>query len=141
MVHNPVNTAIAFVMLVALVGGSFYFVHATTPYLGIEGNAITPAIARELGLQEEKGLLIFFVKPGSPADVAGLKGGDRKAVISGQEWAIGGDIITAIDGVKIQGVDDAEKLLSNKKLGDTVKFTVTRASTHLDINVTIGGGG
>jgi S1-C subfamily serine protease len=140
-VHNPINTAIAFVLLVAIVGGSFYYVYATDvkePYLGIGGRGVTPAVAQELGLQEARGLLIFVVEPGSPADAAGLRGGDRGTVINGQEWALGGDVITAIDGVQIQGVHDAEALLADKVAGDSVKFSIIRGSATLDVNVVIG---
>ena len=140
-VHNPVNTTIAFALLIAIVGGSFYFVYATDvkePYLGIGGRGVTPAVAQELGLQEARGLLIFVVEPRSPADVAGLKGGDKVAVIDGQEWALGGDVITAIDGVQIKGVDDAEELLAKKVAGDSVKFTLIRGSSTLDVTAVIG---
>lgn len=139
--HNPVNTTISFGLLIAIVGGSFYYVSATDPkepYLGIGGRGVTPAVAQELNLQEARGLLIFVVDSGSPADVAGLRGGDRVAVIDGQEWALGGDVITAIDDVQIQGVDDAGALLADKVAGDSVRFTIIRGGTTLDVNVVIG---
>jgi hypothetical protein len=141
IVHNPVNSVISFVLLISIVAGSFYYVYATDPkepYLGIGGRGVTPAVAQQLGLQEARGLLIFVVDPGSPADVAGLRGGDRGAVIEGQQWALGGDVITAIDGVQIQGVDDAEELLVDKVAGDRVKFTIIRDGATLDVNVIIG---
>jgi S1-C subfamily serine protease len=139
--QNPVNATIAFVLLVAIVGGSFYYVYATDvkePYLGIGGKGVTPAVAQELGLREARGLLIFVVEPRSPADEAGLKGGNRGAVIDGQEWALGGDVITAIDGAQIQGVDDAGRLLADKVAGESVKFTIIRGSATLDVNVVMG---
>ena len=140
-VHNPVNIAIASTLLVAIVGGSFYYVYATSPNLGIRGTEVTPAIAKALGLQEAGGILIFVVDPGSPADHAGLKGGDRIATIDGEQVALGGDVIIAIDGIQIKGVDDAEKLLADKQVGDSVKFTIIRGSTTLDFSVVVGGGG
>jgi S1-C subfamily serine protease len=140
-VHNPVNTAVSFGLLIAIVGGSFYYVSATDPkepYLGIGGRGVTPAVAQELGMQNARGLLIFVVDPGSPADVSGLRGGDRVAVIEGQEWALGGDVIVAIDGTQIQSVEDAESLLADKIAGDNVEFTVFRGGANLDVNVVIG---
>lgn len=139
--HNPTNTAISFGLLIAIVGGSFYYVSANDPkepYLGIGGRGITPAVAQELGLQEARGLLIFVADPGSPADVAGLRGGDRVAVVNGQEWVLGGDVIVAINGVQIQGVEDAQALLADKIAGDNVRFTVIRNNVTVDFNVTIG---
>jgi S1-C subfamily serine protease len=142
VVHNPVNTAISFVILIAVVGGSFYYVSATDvkePYLGIRAAAeVTPGIAEAIGLQEARGLLIYVIDPGSPADQAGLIGGNRIAVIHEREVALGGDVIIAIDGVQIQGADDTEQLLADKVAGDDITFTVIRGSTTLDISAVIG---
>jgi S1-C subfamily serine protease len=140
-VHNAVNTVISFGLLVCIVGGSFYYVYATDPkesYLGIGGRGVTPAVAQELGLQEARGLLIFVVDKGSPADVAGLRGGDRTMIIDGQQVRLGGDVIIAIDNVQIQGIDDAEALLANKVSDDSVKFTIIRNNATLDVNVIVG---
>ena len=139
--HSPVNTAIALVLLVTVVGGSFFYVyttHSKQPYLGIRGDEVTPAIARALGMAEPKGLLIFVVDPGSPADRAGLRGGDRITVIDGKQVALGGDVIIAIDGVQVQGINDAQALLANKVSGDSVKFTIIRGNATLDVNGVIG---
>jgi 2-alkenal reductase len=141
-VHNPLNTAISFGLLISVVGGSFYYVYATDPkepYLGIKVAAeLTPAIAQELGLQEASGLLIFIIDEGSPADQAGLRGGNRTTIIDGQQIALGGDVIIAIDDMQIQGGDDAEALLADKVAGDNVKLTIIRGSTTLDVNATVG---
>ena len=141
MAHNPVNSAIAFGILIASVAGSFYYVSANDvkePYLGIGGRGVTPAVAQELGLPEARGLLIFAVEPGSPADVAGLKGGNRGVVIEGQQWALGGDVIIAIDGAQIRGVEDAEEHLADKVAGDSVDFTLIRGNSTHDVTVVIG---
>jgi S1-C subfamily serine protease len=141
VVHNPVNTFISFALLISVVGGSFYYVYATDPkepYLGIRGMGVTPAVAEEIGLQEASGLLIFIVDSGSPADLAGLRGGDRVAVIDGQQWALGGDVIIAVDGVQIQGIDDAEARLADKVAGDSVRFAIIRGNATLDVSAVIG---
>ena len=140
--HNPVNTFISFGLLIAIIGGSFYYVSAThpkEPYLGIRAaTEVTPAIAQQLGLREARGLLIYVIDPGGPADQAGLRGGDRLAVIDGREVALGGDVIISIDDVQIQGADDAQALLADKVAGDGVTFTVIRGNTTLDVNAIVG---
>ena len=125
--HNPLNTAISFILLITVVGGSFYYVYATDPiepYLGLRGREVTPDIAQQLGVQEARGLLIVIVDPGSPADQAGLRADD---------------IITSIDNQSISGADDAEDILAPKEVGDTVKFTIIRDNTTQDVNVVVGG--
>ena len=44
--------------------------------LGLTVREITPATAKKLSLKQEKGVLVTAVKPGSPADEAGLRRGD-----------------------------------------------------------------
>ena len=136
--HNPVNTAVSFAILVSVVGSSFYYVYATNPkepWLGIEGSNVTLPIAQTLGLQEGRGFLIFAVEATSPADVAGLKGGDRVVTIDGRPVVLGGDVIIAIDNTEIQGAEDIEALLATKTIGDSVTFTVIRGNSTQDFRV------
>jgi serine protease Do len=139
--HNPVNTAISFVVLISVVGASFYYVSATNapePWLGIEGSNVTPAIAQTLGLQEPSGFLIFSVEPSSPAEVAGLRGGDRVVTIEGSPVVLGGDVIVAVDNVQIQDAQDIEAQLSQKSIGDVIEFSVVRGSSTEEIDVELG---
>jgi serine protease Do len=139
--HNPVNTAISFVVLISVVGASFYYVSATDapePWLGIEGSNVTPAIAQTLGLQEPSGFLIFSVEPSSPAEVAGLRGGDRVVTIEGSPVVLGGDVIVAVDNVQIQDAQDIEAQLSQKSIGDVIEFSIVRGSSTEEIDVELG---
>jgi serine protease Do len=139
--HNPVNTVISFALLISVVGASFYYVYATDPeepWLGIEGSNITPAIAQILNLQQPRGFLIFAVETTSPADVAGLRGGDRVVTVEGRPVVVGGDVIIAIDRTQIQGAEDIEALLASKTIGDTIRFTVIRGNSTQDFDVVLG---
>lgn len=139
--HNPVNTVISFALLISVVGASFYYVYATDPkepWLGIEGSNVTPAIAQILNLQQPRGFLIFAVETTSPADVAGLRGGDRVVTVEGRPVVVGGDVIIAIDRMQIQGAEDIEALLASKTIGDTIRFTVIRENSTQDFDVVLG---
>jgi serine protease Do len=136
--HNPVNTVISFTVLVSVVAASFYYVYATDatePWLGIEGSNVTPAIAQILGLHEPFGFLIFSVEPASPAELAGLKGGDRVATIDGRPVVLGGDVIIAVDDIQIQDAQDIEAQLIDKTVGDVVEFSIIRGSSTQDVEV------
>ena len=140
--HNLVNTVIPFALLISVVGASFYYVYATDavePWLGIEGSDVTPAIAQTLGLQEPMGFLIFSVEPTSPAEAAGLKGGDRVVTIDGRPVVLGGDVIIAVNDISIQDAQDIEAQLLYKRIGDVVEFSVIRGSSTQDIEVELGG--
>jgi serine protease Do len=139
--HNPVNTVVSFAILLSIVGASFYYVYATDttePWLGIDGSNVTPGIAQILGLREPVGFLIFSVEPGSPAELAGLRGGDRVVTIEGRPVVVGGDVITAVDNIQIQDAQDIESQLAQKTVGDFVEFTVIRGGSTLDFEVQLG---
>ncbi|HZB00441.1 MAG TPA: PDZ domain-containing protein [Nitrososphaera sp.] len=127
--------------MVSVVGASFYYVYATDavePWLGIEGSNVTPAIAQTLGLQESVGFLIFSVEPSSPAELAGLKGGDRVVTIDGRPVLLGGDVITAVDNIQIDDAQDIEAELIDKTVGDVIEFSVIRGSSTQDVDVKLG---
>jgi serine protease Do len=63
------------------------------PWLGIESVAIDDQLAYALGFPAGYGLLTQKIFPGSPADKAGIRGGDRYAIIGGMQIVIGGDLI------------------------------------------------
>ncbi len=71
--------------------------------LGIEGQDLTPKVAREIGAQATKGVVISKVKPGSPAEKAGLRRGD--VIIEANQKAVGsvGDLTAALKQKKNQG--------------------------------------
>lgn len=139
--HNPFNTIVSLAILLSVVGASFYYVYATDEtelWLGIEGSNVTPAIAQTLGLRDTLGFLIFSVEPGSPAELAGLRGGDSVMTIEGRPVVVGGDVITAVDNIRIQDAQDIETRLAQKTVGDFVEFTVLRNDSTLDIDVQLG---
>jgi serine protease Do len=139
--YPPVNSVISFTVLISVVGASFYYVYATDAtelWLGIEGSNITPAIAQTLGLQQPVGFLIFSVEPGSPAEQAGLRGGDRVVTVEGRPVVLGGDVIIAVDDTPIEDAQDIEAQLIYKTVGDVVEFSVIQGSSTQDIEVELG---
>ena len=139
--NNPTNTIFSFGLLFSIVGISFYYVSANKPeepWLGIEGSNVTPPIAQTIGLKEAHGFLIFGVEETSPADAAGLRGGDRVVTIDGRPIVLGGDVIVAIDNVEIQEAEDIEALLAMKTIGDGVVFSVIRGNSTENFNVVLG---
>lgn len=103
------------------------------PYLGISGTSITPALAREIGLENEQtGAYVASVLAGSPAADAGLIGADPDS-------SEGGDIITAFDGVPVNSFDAlVARLVTTTAPGDTATLTVVRGDETMDVEITIG---
>jgi S1-C subfamily serine protease len=79
------------------------------------------------------------VVAGSPAEKAGIRGGDRQVTIDGRPITLGGDVIVSIDGKVVRKLDDILAYLqSQKSVGDSLKLTVLRNGQEQDINVVLG---
>src|SRR5918996_1570775 len=101
----------------------------------------SPEIADVLGLAEARGFLVTDVTPASPAQKAGIQGGnggDSLTTIGGREMKIGGDVILKIDDRTVRKIDDMLTYLEReKKVGDTVQFTVLRNGGTENIKLTL----
>jgi S1-C subfamily serine protease len=107
-------------------------------YLGIEGGSITPALAKELNLPVEEGVIVQTVVKGGPADKAGLEGSQTTATIEGAEIGLGGDIITEINGEKVTSMEDVIDFVNKAKPGETAELTILRDGQTKHANVTLG---
>lgn len=97
------------------------------------------SLADVLGLPVDHGVMVEDVTPNSPAEQAGLRGGDSTRTVRGIDIQTGGDIIVAINGVFIRDLSQLlAYLVENTSPGDTVKLTVIRGSETLDIDVNLG---
>ena len=109
----------------------------TYAWLGIQGQSVTADVASTLGLEVDSGVLIATVTDGSPAAKAGLKGGSQQAQLQGQTYVSGGDVITAIDGEKVAGMEDLIAIINQHKPGDTVTLTVLTGDSTEDVQVSL----
>jgi S1-C subfamily serine protease len=103
--------------------------------MGVSARVLTPAMAEALRLPVNEGLLIERVSPGGPAERAGLKGGERQAILGMSRIVLGGDVVTAIDGRPINGQMDLNLALNRKRPGDTVKVEYYRGGQKMQAEV------
>ncbi|MGB9960124.1 MAG: S1C family serine protease [Candidatus Bathyarchaeales archaeon] len=109
------------------------------PWLGAAGVDMTYEIAKVMGVNVTYGWLITQVTSGGPAANAGLKGGTRQVLIAGEYVIVGGDIIIAINGVKITNMDALSTYLEeNTEPGQTINVTIVRGNQITDAAVTLG---
>lgn len=117
-------------------------------YLGLSGGAYNMLWAEELGLPDTaRGVYVLGVTQNGPAAKAGLRGGSDDTSIlleitqrGPQYLQAGGDLITAIDGRPVSGMDDLMTYLSESTTpGQKVELTVLRSGgKEKSITVTLG---
>ena len=91
-------------------------------FLGVGGQnvAIPRPLARHLNLATASGVLVLSVEKDSPAQRAGL---------------VEGDVIIAIDGEAIKGIDDLHTYLTDQKIGAQSELTIIRRSAKITLPV------
>jgi S1-C subfamily serine protease len=128
----PINTAKAVLNDLVTLG------RVRRPALGVRTIPVDPDLADQMGLAADYGLLIVQVVQGGAADRAGLHGGNERAFLGNVPIMVGGDLIVAIDGEKVQDQQDLAQLMNKHRAGDTVRITVYRGKKKLDVDVTLG---
>jgi len=91
-------------------------------YIGVEAQT-TPLhrrVVRFYDLAQESGVVVVAVTDGSPAERAGLREGD---------------VIVALDGKPVAGVDDLHRLLTDARVGVSSTLTVLRRTEKLELRV------
>jgi S1-C subfamily serine protease len=91
-------------------------------YIGVEAQT-TPLhrrLVRFYNLPQESGVVVISVTAGSPGQKAGLREGD---------------VIVALDGKSVAGVDDLHRLLTDARVGVNNSLTVLRWTEKLELSV------
>jgi len=92
-------------------------------YMGVRLQSLNPDMAQAMNLKDSKGAVVASLTPGDPGQKAGLQQGD---------------VITAIDGKKVEGSDDLTMNVISHAPGTTVTLDVIRDGAPKKITVTLG---
>jgi len=103
--------------------------HVVRPWLGFHGQLIGEDLRKLLRMPLADGLAVEVVEAGSPAEKAGLRGGQIDVEVDGQQLLLGGDIVTEINGVRLTDPDRLEEAMRALKVGATVKLAIFRDGT------------
>jgi serine protease Do len=108
-------------------------------WLGILGIPLNPEIAQAMQIEEDQsGVLVLEVTPGSPAEAAGLESGIESFELEGEQIQIGGDVITEVDGSQISDVQELAAYFQEMGPGAEVTLTVLRDGDVISIDVELG---
>ena len=83
------------------------------------------------------GFLVEAVEPGSPAEKAGVRDGEFELTLGGAPILLGGDIITEVNGSRLDGMDKLDHALASLTIGTSIQLTVFRnnKTLHVDIGI------
>jgi S1-C subfamily serine protease len=96
------------------------------------------ALAEPLNLPVETGVLVDRITVSSPAEKAGLLGGQRSVVVRGASICTGGDIIIAVNDTYVNNMDElVAYLVVNTVPGDVVNLLVVRDGETFEIPLTL----
>ena len=96
------------------------------PWVGFHGTLVGPGLRELLRLPLVPGLLIEVIEPGSPADKAGLRGGQLELSLGGKSVLIGGDIVTELNGIPLTAPDELARAMRPLEVGTVLRLTVFR---------------
>ena len=92
-------------------------------WLGVQIQPVTSDIAESIGMKENEGAIVTAPQDGSPAADAGIKSGD---------------VITAVDGVKVANPRELARKIGDYAPDSKVKVTLFRDGKTQDVEVTLG---
>jgi len=81
--------------------------------------------------------MVSKVAPGSPADKAGLMGGDRSNPVRYGNSIIyfGGDIIVGVDGMQVGTISDLFSALEDNQPGEVVEVKILRNGRERNLSI------
>jgi S1-C subfamily serine protease len=106
-------------------------------YIGVTTQGLYPQLADRLDIDSPTGALIAEVVPGSPADEAGLEGGDQEIRFQGAQVTVGGDVIVAVEGDELVAEADLARMISELSPGDTITLEVFSDGSSQDVELTL----
>lgn len=112
--------------------------HVVYAYAGVQTEDLTPPLAQRLKVPVARGALVDRVTAGGPAASAGLRGGAREEQFAGETIRVGGDVVVAVDGLRVRSADDLVRIVTNRlRPGETAVFTIVRGGRRRSLAVVL----
>jgi serine protease Do len=94
----------------------------TRGYIGVQIQTVDETMAKAIGLDKAKGVLVQSVQKGGGGDEAGIQAGD---------------VILSVDGKEVNASNELQVYINSKRPGDVVKVTLFRDGKTMDKDVTL----
>jgi serine protease Do len=93
-----------------------------TAWPGMQIQAVTPELAQRLGWDDASGVVVSRVTRGGPAEKAGVRVSDR---------------VRKVNGIVINGIEDAQRGIYGLQVGDTLDLWVDRGGKQVELKVVL----
>ena len=103
------------------------------PWIGFHGQFVDKKLQELVRIPLTSGLLVELVEPDSPADHAGLLGGRFELSFNDNEFLLGGDIITHINGIKVENFYQLVLAIAPLTIDDRIKLVLSRQGKSVEI--------
>src|SRR5437667_597729 len=107
------------------------------PWLGLQGREVDASLSSIVRLPLTAGYLVEIVYDVVPAVRAGVRGGTTSVVVQGEEYLLGGDVLTAIQGAPIRTHAEYLAKMRTLKAGQRVKVTIVRDGQSRELTLTV----
>jgi S1-C subfamily serine protease len=107
-------------------------------YLGVQSVELYPQLVSRFHLPVGKGAWLQAVQAGGPGEKAGLRGGSGDVRFQARSFSEGGDVITRIEGHKVNTPDDLSEAIQGFDPGQKVTVEVYRDGKKRDISLQLG---
>jgi len=91
-------------------------------YIGVQIQTVDETMAKGLGLDKARGVLVQSVQKGGGGDEAGLEAGD---------------VILSVDGKEVNASNELQVIINSKRPGDVAKLNVFRDGKTIEKEVTL----
>src|SRR3954468_11441107 len=105
-------------------------------FLGVKIQSVPQQAAGALGLHA--GAEVTSVTDGTAAAKAGLRGSTGTRSFQGDDFEVGGDVITKVDGQPVSSSNDLSAAIDSHKPGDQILLTIVRSGATRTVTVTLG---
>jgi S1-C subfamily serine protease len=104
-------------------------------FLGVQTTPLFPQLAERFGLRVDAGAWVQDVTEDGPAQDAGIRAGDDRERFQARTYAVGGDVITHVQGRRVRDPDELSASLLDFRPGDVVTLTVLRDGSERAVRV------
>lgn len=107
-------------------------------WIGMDTQTLIPEFAEALKIPVRRGVIVARVTRGGPASQAGIRGGTQRVEVGNAILVVGGDILVAVDGEKVESAEEFHRIMRLKRPGERIHLTLYQGREKKEVEVKLG---